>query len=241
MEKSKMTDDELMEQLYQIRERTYGLMGELKSAFDELFNRTTDFIEQKEVKTLKTSTLHHLDSALTNYSDAIAWLDDHFDAQRNKPIEVKLSQEEIESNKAKIEAFNKQNAPFYIVDHEDGEFSLCLPFSLTRGEYANFGQEAFNRYAASIGEDAVNERGFYTHGDGYEWETVFKKAFEHDPHIGEISFDCEAGGFFCYGQDLDVVADLGHRFRELCMDDEAFAEVVYNALTEDESPTMTMG
>ena len=30
----------------------------------------------------------------------------------------------------RIEAFNEANAPFYIVDHEDGKYSLCLPLGI---------------------------------------------------------------------------------------------------------------
>ena len=33
------------------------------------------------------------------------------------------------------------------------------------------------------------------HGDGYEWEYVFAKAFEGEENLKKISFDCEAGGF----------------------------------------------
>ena len=74
----------------------------------------------------------------------------------------------------RIKAFNRANPPFYLVEHDDGTFSLCLAFSFLRGKYAGFGQDAFNQYAKQIGEP-VKEDGFYTHGNGYEWESVFKK------------------------------------------------------------------
>lgn len=131
----------------------------------------------------------------------------------------------------RLKTFNKENAPFYIVDHEDGEFSLCLAFSFLSGDYADYGQAAFNHYAEQIG-DPVIERDLYTHGNGYEWESVFKKAFENDANIDKISFDCEAGGFFCYTDDLTLLEDFGKRFRAICVDTDRFSELVCTALTE---------
>ncbi|MBD5555294.1 MAG: hypothetical protein HDQ95_08150 [Roseburia sp.] len=49
--------------------------------------------------------------------------------------------------KQRINKFNTENRPFYIVDHENGEYSLYLALSFLEGEYEDFGQEAFNRYA----------------------------------------------------------------------------------------------
>lgn len=135
------------------------------------------------------------------------------------------------SNEDKIKAFYRDNAPFYLVDHENGEFSLCLALSFLPKEYADFGQGAFNRYAEQIG-DPIEERGLYTHGCGYEWESVFKKAFENDSNLSKISFDCEAGGFFCYTDDLALLADFGNRFRTMCMDEDSFGDLVCKALEE---------
>ena len=135
------------------------------------------------------------------------------------------------TNEEKIKAFNRDNAPFYLVDHENGEFSLCLALSFVPKEYADFGQSAFNRYAEQIG-DPIMERGLYTHGCGYEWESVFKKAFENDSHLSKISFDCEASGFFCYTDDLSLLADFGSRFRTMCMDEDSFGNLVCKALEE---------
>lgn len=107
--------------------------------------------------------------------------------------------------------------PFYIVAHDDGTFSLCLPFTFFDGEYADYGQEAFNLYAAERG-DPIMEQGLYTHGSGYEWETAFRQAFAGDPNIGRVLFDCEAGGFFCGCDDLSIMEDFGRRFKEICED-----------------------
>ena len=85
-----------------------------------------------------------------------------------------------------INRFNTENRPFYIVDHDSGEYSLCLAFSFLDGEYKEFGQDAFNRYALEINEPVVDGRGMFTHGSGYEWQAVFEKAFEGDPNSGRI-------------------------------------------------------
>ena len=69
--------------------------------------------------------------------------------------------------KQQIKKFDAENKPFYMVYHGDGEYSLCLPLSLLKGEYNDFGQEAFNQYAIWAGESVTDGR-FYTHGDGYE-------------------------------------------------------------------------
>lgn len=128
--------------------------------------------------------------------------------------------------KERIEAFNKENRPFYIVDHDDGKFSLCLPLDFLRGEYEDFGQAAFDAYAIEIGEPPVDSRGFQTHGNGYEWEAAFRQAFADDPNIDKILFDCEAGGFFCYTTDLSLLEEYGAKFRKICTDTEKFTPIV---------------
>lgn len=133
-----------------------------------------------------------------------------------------------------IEEFNEANQPFYIVDHENGEYSLCLAFSFLRGDLKDYGQEAFNAYAREIGDPVADARGFYTHGDGYEWEAVFRKAFENDPKISEIEYDCEAGGFFCYSKDLSTLADFGSRFKALVDDTEKFTRIVSEGIKAEE-------
>lgn len=128
--------------------------------------------------------------------------------------------------KKRIEAFNENNRPFYIVDHDDGKFSLCLPLDLLRGEYEDFGQAAFDAYALEIGEPPMDSRGFQTHGNGYEWEAAFRQAFADDPNIDKILFDCEAGGFFCYTADLSLLEEYGAKFRKICTDTEKFTPIV---------------
>ena len=129
-------------------------------------------------------------------------------------------------NVRRIKEFNRENRPFYIVDHDDGTFALCLPFDLLTGEHANYGQAAFDKYAESIGEPPYNSIGLRTHGSGYEWEAAFRQAFRNDPGIGRVLFDCEAGGFFCYSDNLDIIEDFGIRFKELCEDTDRFTEVI---------------
>lgn len=131
-----------------------------------------------------------------------------------------------------IGKFNRENAPFYIVDHGNGKYSLCLAFTFLEGEYKEFGQDAFNRYALETGEPVMDDMGLFAHGSGYEWQTVFEKAFESDPESNRIQYDCEAGGFFCYAESLSLLEDFGTRFRAVCMDGEKFAELVSRALKE---------
>lgn len=126
----------------------------------------------------------------------------------------------------RIEAFNTNNAPFHIVDHEDGRFSLCLPLDFLSEEYHPYCQDAFNAYAAEIGEPAYNKHGLRLHGNGYEWEAAFRQAFADDPNIGRILFDSEAGGFFCDCDDLSLIEDFGKRFKEICEDTERFVPIV---------------
>ena len=133
----------------------------------------------------------------------------------------------------KIRAFNESNAPFYLVDHTD-EVSLCCVFHPMPDSVFSLGQEAFNRYAERIGDPVKDEYGLYTHGIGYEWEYVFRKAFENDPNIGKVSFDCEAGGFFCYGESVDMMADFGRRFRQIMNDTDSLTELICKAVPEGE-------
>lgn len=125
-----------------------------------------------------------------------------------------------------IEQFNGENRPFYIVAHDNGTFSLCLSLSLLRDQYEDYGQAAFNAYAEEMGEPVMDSYGLYTHGNGYEWEAVFRKAFEKDPNLGQIRFDCEAGGFFCSTKNLFVLKDLGSRFKALAEDTGKFTQIV---------------
>lgn len=127
--------------------------------------------------------------------------------------------------KESIKAFGKANSPLYIVDQDDGSFSLCLKLK-------DYGQEAFNAYAEEIGDPVMENGQFYTHGNGYEWETVFRRAFAYEPNLSKIYFDCEAGGFFCYADSLSLMEDLGSRFKVMIDDTEGFAYLVSSALRE---------
>ncbi len=164
-------------------------------------------------------------------------------ARQTEGIHMQYRGSGIDS-KQRINKFNRENAPFYIVDHENGKYSLCLAFSFLEGEYEHFGQDAFDRYALEIGDPVMDDLGLFTHGNGYEWQTVFEKVFEGDPEGGRIQYDCEAGGFFCYAESLPLLEDLGSRFRAVCMDGEKFAEIVSMALKEAaeaaQSQTMQM-
>lgn len=133
-----------------------------------------------------------------------------------------------------INAFNTECKPFYIVSHDDGNFSLCLVCSSLSSEYKDYGQEAFNRYAKGKGEPIKDAQGFYNHGSGYEWQAAFKKAFQDEPNINKISYDSELGGFFCYSNNLDILKYFGRRFKALVEDTEAFTKVVSAGLNQAE-------
>lgn len=120
----------------------------------------------------------------------------------------------------------------YLVDLEDRTYSLCLPLSSLKGEYTDFGQEAFNCYAVQAGEPVTDGR-FYTHGDGHEWKIVFEKAFEKEEKLKQITFDCEATGFFCNAESFELMEEYGKRFRKICMDEKIFTELVCKALSEN--------
>lgn len=70
----------------------------------------------------------------------------------NKYVKDELFME----NERRIKDFNRENRPFYIVDHDDGTFALCLPFDLLTGQYANYCQVAFDNYAKLIGHPMYN-------------------------------------------------------------------------------------
>ena len=138
-------------------------------------------------------------------------------------------------NERRIKDFNRENRPFYIVDHDDGTFALCLPFDLLTGQYANYCQIAFDNYAKLIGHPMYNSIGFRTHGSGYEWEAAFRQAFRNDPNISRVLFDCEAGGFFCSFDDLDILEDFGIRFKDVCEDTNRFTEVITEGIQFQEA------
>ena len=54
-----------------------------------------------------------------------------------------VKDEKIMENERRIKEFNRENRPFYIVDHDDGTFSLCLPLDLLNGQYAEGREKMF--------------------------------------------------------------------------------------------------
>lgn len=139
--------------------------------------------------------------------------------------------------KERIKQFEEENAPFTLYEHDNGRYSLGLRFTFFEGKYENYGQEAFNDYALQVG-DPVKDGRFYTHGNGYEWDTVFKKAFENDERIALIDMDSEAGSFFCKADDLSLLEEFGSRFRAMCEDKEGFSKLVCQALAEAEQESV---
>ena len=139
--------------------------------------------------------------------------------------------------KEKIDAFNEKNKPFSIMVYDDaryGKYELGVQLNFLKGEYENYGRNAFNKYAEKTGEP-VKEDGLYCHGNGHEWKYVFCYYFAKDKGLEQINFDCEAGGFHCSSDDLDLLIYFGQRFRELCENEESFEHVVISALTAKEA------
>ena len=122
----------------------------------------------------------------------------------------------------RIEEFNKILAPFYLVSHDDGMYSLCLYINVLKDDY---GQAAFDAYAEAKGEPSRDEHGFVAYGSGDDWAAAFREAFKDDVNLKRIHFDCESSGFFCRGFDLDLMADFGKRFKDLCEDTERFIPI----------------
>lgn len=134
----------------------------------------------------------------------------------------------------RIEAFNKENKPFYIVNHSDGKFSLCLPLDMLPDEYYPYCQETFNAYAEEIGVSKHHLSGRNRFGDGYDWQAAFSQAFAGDPNLEKINFDCEASGFFCTCHDLAILEQYGAKFREICTDTARFVPIVSQGIRKME-------
>ncbi len=127
----------------------------------------------------------------------------------------------------RIIELNQELDPFYLVDLENGKFSLCAIINDMDDE---FGQAAFDAFALEIGASTRDEFGCISFGDGYDWEAAFQEAFKDDPNISRIHYDCESSGFFCDCDDLEILADFGQRLKELSLDAEKFTPIVLAAM-----------
>ena len=47
-------------------------------------------------------------------------------------------------------------------------------------------------------------------------------------------FDCEAGGFFCSCDDLDIIEDFGIRFKDVCEDTDRFSKFIAQGIIKQE-------
>lgn len=129
----------------------------------------------------------------------------------------------------RVKAFNQSNKPFRIRAFDGGRYSLSLPLSFLDPPYTNYGQNAFDAYAALCQSDPKCD-GVFTMGSGYDWERVFQAAFQNEPLLDAIRFDSEAGMFCCYTEDLYALEELGSRFKTMCDDEIPFREFVCDAL-----------
>ncbi len=131
-----------------------------------------------------------------------------------------------------IKKINKEIAPFYLVASSNGNYGLCLYIN---GLKDDFGQEAFDNYAKEKGKPIRDEQGYVTYGGGDEWEVAFMEAFKDDVNLKRISFDSEGSGFYCDGDDLEMMYDFGKRFKAICEDTERFTKIVSDGLTSYET------
>lgn len=109
--------------------------------------------------------------------------------------------------------FEKQIAPFFWVDHEDGKASLCLNV----GDYKT---EVF---------DARADEGF--EGNGYDWGSLALVFLEEKlPELADIvNFDPEGSMFCAWSTDTEVLRRFAVEFKEACEDDELVADLFSRA------------
>ena len=137
--------------------------------------------------------------------------------------------------KYQIRNYEKQNAPFFLTDLENGLYSL----GMDRQDYK---RTVFNSYCKSKGEPIKDRYGLYLHGSGYEWEELFQKAFEDDPRLEQLSFDSEVGAFYCYSENPKLLADMGRAFKKICDNDVQFLTLVEQTLgVADQSQDIGFG
>ena len=129
-----------------------------------------------------------------------------------------------------LREINDAIRPFDIQKLPHGSYCLALRFSFFDGEYAGYGQDAFDSYAASKGEAPVDELGLHSHGSGYDWDDVFRYAFKDMSGAQELAFDSEAGCFFCCANDLELLKTCAATMRSCCENQEQFAALVREAL-----------
>lgn len=131
----------------------------------------------------------------------------------------------------RMKNFNHKNDPFEIIDYKNGKFGLLLTVH-AEGLNRKFGQFAFDRFAFECEEEPKTKDGSYTHGNGYEWEAVFKYALRSDPILPYVTFDSEAGMFCCRSNAFEVLEELGNKFKAFCDEKKHFAQLVIQALSE---------
>lgn len=109
--------------------------------------------------------------------------------------------------------FDTQIQPFFWVDHDNGQASLCLP----AGRYK---QSLFNSRA---------EEGF--EGNGYDWASLAQVFLdERMPVLKDIVlFDPEAGMFTAYSDNGEALRRFVLAFKDACEDDVLIADLFSRA------------
>lgn len=110
------------------------------------------------------------------------------------------------------EAFEKEIAPFFWVEHNDGA-SVCLDV----GEYL---QEVFDTRA---------DEGF--EGNGDDWTSPAQLFLDEQcaDLQGKIDFDPESSMFCAYSDDKDAPAEFILRFKKACEDKSVISDLFSRA------------
>ncbi len=66
----------------------------------------------------------------------------------------------MKTNEERIRDFNQDNAPFSIMDFENGGFGLGISFTFLKPPYTTYGQSAFSAYAVRSGLSPVHDAHF---------------------------------------------------------------------------------
>ena len=109
--------------------------------------------------------------------------------------------------------FDLQIQPFFWVEHDSGQASLCL----SAGRYL---PELF---------DSRAEEGFV--GNGYDWASLAQVFLdERMPNLTDlVRFDPEAGMFTAYSDNREALRRFALAFKAACEDDKLIADLFSRA------------
>ncbi len=107
---------------------------------------------------------------------------------------------------------NEELKPFYLVELEEGKFSICL-------KTANYKNDSFLKRK----EDGIN-------GNGYDWEKIcilmLNYQFSSDFEIPFIEFDSEADMFCAISEDKDFLIDFFKKVKRISESDTKLEKLI---------------